>query len=58
MVAALAVATNSDPLVLFDVLFSRPDLFDALWYSAFLPKDVSTLPSGNPKSDIDEILER
>lgn len=51
MVAGLAIVIHADPLALRSTLFSDPDFFDSLWYSAFPPKQQEV-------SDIDRILNR
>lgn len=50
MVACVALAIHGDPVRLKDLLHSDPDLFDAIWYVAFPPKQEAG-------SDIDQILQ-
>ena len=58
MVAALAIATRSDPLGLISLLHGQPDVFDSLWYSVYMPVKPAGTREIKPKSDIDEILGR
>lgn len=58
MVAALAIATKSDPLGLISLLHDQPEVFDSLWYSVYMPVRPTDTQENKPKSDIDEILGR
>lgn len=58
MVAALAIATKSDPLGLISLLHGQPEVFDSLWYSVYMPVRPTDTQENKPKSDIDEILGR
>ena len=49
MVAALAIATKSDPLGLISLLHGQPDVFDSLWYSVYMPVKPASTREIKPK---------
>lgn len=53
----LARATGADPLGLLDLLHSRPEVFDSLWYACWPPKRPGAADGGGG-FDVDSVLGR